>query len=145
MVEPPGGKLLVPKDGPLSGEPSSLYDSPRTWQIEKLDLEGIFLPSPLFSTRKEFQNYNVPGLRLTLPRVQTKPTGIQLKATLPFEYLEVDFHWDEILSPFSLPVGLVMYILVMGGGLSPTWTERTSEVTRSLLREIAPDLDSPPA
>ena len=71
-----------------------------------------------------------------------KPPGLQLKGTLPFEHLEVDFTEMK-------PHQHYRYLLVMVFMFSrwvedfPTWTERASEVAWCLLREIVPRFGLP--
>ena len=71
-----------------------------------------------------------------------KPPGIQLKGTLPFEHLGVDFTGMK-------PHRHHRYLLVMECTFSgwveafPTWTEGASEVARCLLREIVPRFGLP--
>ena len=71
-----------------------------------------------------------------------KPPGIQLKGTLPFEHLEVDFIEMK-------PHRHYLYLLVMACTFSgwveafPTWTERALEVAWCLLREIVPRFGFP--
>ena len=71
-----------------------------------------------------------------------KPLGIQLIGTLPFEHLGVDFTEMK-------PHRHYHYLLVMVCTFSrwvkvfPTWTERASEVTRCLLREMVPRFGFP--
>ena len=75
-------------------------------------------------------------------RHRQKPPGIQVKGTLSFEHLEVDFTEMK-------PHGHYHYLLVMVCAFSgwveafPTWTERASEVARCQPREIAPRFGFP--
>ena len=75
-------------------------------------------------------------------RHRQKSPGIQLKGTLPFEHLEVDFteikphrHYCYLLVVVCMLLGWVDAFL--------TRTERASEVGRCLLREIVPRFGSP--
>lgn len=61
-------------------------------KLKNLIWNSIFWSPPSLLYVERNSKITMPGLRLTLSRVlRPKPTGIQLKATLPFEYLEVDF------------------------------------------------------
>ena len=64
-----------------------------------------------------------------------KPPGIQLKGTLPFEHLGVDF---AEMKPHQHHGYLLIMVCTFSGWVEafPTWTERASEVARCLLREI---------
>ena len=71
-----------------------------------------------------------------------KPPGIQLKGTLPFEHLGVDF--AEMKPHRHYRYLLVMVCMFLGWvEVFPTWTERASEVARCLLREIVPRFGLP--
>ncbi|KAB0347137.1 hypothetical protein FD754_011994, partial [Muntiacus muntjak] len=75
-------------------------------------------------------------------RCRQNPPGIQLKGTLPLEHLGVDFTEMK-------PHRHYHYLLVMVCTFPtcvkafPTWTERTSEVARCLLREMVPRFGFP--
>ena len=71
-----------------------------------------------------------------------KPPGIQLKGTLPFEHLGVDF---TEMKPHPHYRYLLVIVCAFSGWVEafPTWTERTSEVARCLLREIVPRFGFP--
>ena len=71
------------------------------------------------------------------PWHRQKPPGIQVKGTLPFEHLEVDF--TEIKPHRHYHYLLILVCMLLGwveAFLTPT--ERASEVARCLLREIVP-------
>ena len=68
-------------------------------------------------------------------RHRQKPPGIQLKGTLPFEHLEVDF--TEMKPHRHYRYLLVMVYTFLGWVEAfPTLTERASKVAWCLLREI---------
>ena len=71
-----------------------------------------------------------------------KPPGIQLKCTLPFEHLGVDF---TEMKPHRHYRYLLVTVCTFSGWVEafPTWTERASEVARCLLREIVPRFGFP--
>ena len=71
-----------------------------------------------------------------------KPPEIQLKGTLPFEHLGVDF---TEMKPHRNYHYLLVMVCTFSGRVEdfPTWTERTSEVARCLLREIVPRFGFP--
>ena len=64
-----------------------------------------------------------------------KPPGIQLKGTLPFEHLVLDF---TEMKPYQQHHFLLVMLCTFLGWVEafPTWTERASEVAWCLLREI---------
>ena len=66
----------------------------------------------------------------------------QLKGTLPFEHLEVDF---TEMKPHRHYHYLLVMVYMFSGWVeaSPTWAERASEVARCLLREIVPRFGFP--
>ena len=71
-----------------------------------------------------------------------KPPGIQLKGTLPFEHLGVDF---TEMKPHRRYCYLLIMVCAFSGWVEafPTWTERASEVAQCLLREIVPRVGLP--
>ena len=68
-------------------------------------------------------------------RHRQKPPGIQLKGTLPFEHLEVDF---TEMKPHRHYRYLLVMVCTFSGWVEafPTQTERVSEVAWCLLREL---------
>ena len=68
-----------------------------------------------------------------------KPPGIQLKGTLPFEHLGVDFTDMKTHQHYRY---LLVMVCTFSGWVEafPTWTERASEVAWYRLREIVPRL-----
>ncbi|KAB0386224.1 hypothetical protein FD755_001180, partial [Muntiacus reevesi] len=76
------------------------------------------------------------------PGCRPNPPGIQLKGTLPFEYLEVDF---TEMKPHRHFCYLLVLVCTFSGWVEafPTRTERASEVAGSLLREIVPRFGFP--
>ena len=71
-----------------------------------------------------------------------KPPGIQLKGTLPFKYLGVDF---TEMKPHRHYCYLLVMVCTFSGWVEafPTWTEGASQVARCLLREIVPRFGLP--
>ena len=71
-----------------------------------------------------------------------KPPGIQLKGTLPLEHLGVDF---TEMKPHQHYHYLLVMVCTFPRWVKafPTWTERTSEVARCLLREMVPRFGFP--
>ena len=67
-----------------------------------------------------------------------KPLGIQLKGTLPFVHLEVDFTEMK-------PNQHYHYLLPISGWVDafPTWTEKASKVARCMFREVVPRFGFP--
>ena len=75
-------------------------------------------------------------------RHRQKPPGTQVKGTLPFEHLEVDF---TEMKPHRHYHYLLVIICTFSGWVAafPTRTERASEVAWCLLREIVPRFGFP--
>ena len=71
-----------------------------------------------------------------------KPPGIQLKGTLSFEHLGVDF---TEMKPHRHYRYLLVMVCTFSGWVEafPTWTERASEVARCLLTEVVPRFGFP--
>ncbi|KAB0338186.1 hypothetical protein FD754_024758 [Muntiacus muntjak] len=71
-----------------------------------------------------------------------KPLGIQLKGTLPFEHLGVDF---TEMKPHRHYHYLLVMVCMFSGWVEAflTWTERAPEVARCLLRKIVPKFGLP--
>ena len=71
-----------------------------------------------------------------------KPPGIQVKGTLPFEHLEVDF---TEMKPHRHYHYLLVIVCTFSGWVEafPTRTERASKVAWCLLREIVPRFGFP--
>ena len=71
-----------------------------------------------------------------------KPPGIQLKGTLSFEHLGVDF---TEMKPHQHYRYLLVTVCTFLGWVEafPTWTEKASRVARCLLREIVPRFGFP--
>ena len=92
--------------------------------------------------RMESQNCNACSQINAAPGCQPKPPGIQLKGTLPFEHLEVDF---AEMKPYCHFPYLLVLVCTFWGWVEafPTRTERASEMAQSLLREIVPRFGFP--
>ena len=75
-------------------------------------------------------------------RHRQKPPGIQVKGTLSFEHLEVDF---TEMKPHQHYHYLLVMVCTFSGWVEafPTWTERASEAAQCLLREIVPRFGLP--
>ena len=132
--ELPGGKLLVP--GRMA--PSLVSPAHRTTHLGHDKLEDLirryFLVPRLSSPcRTESQNCNACSQINAAPGCRPKPPGIQLKGTLPFEHLEVDF---AEMKPYRHFRYLLVLVCTFLGWVEafPTRTERASEVAQSLLR-----------
>ena len=90
--ELPGGKLLVPKEM----APSLVSQGHRTTylghdKLEELIRRYFLVPRLASLCRTESPNCNTCCQINTAPGCRPNPPGIQLKGTLPFEHLEVDF------------------------------------------------------
>ena len=103
----------------------------------------VFSGSSLSSLcRMESQNCNACSQINAAPGCQPKPPGIQLKGTLPFEHLEVDF---AEMKPYCHFPYLLVLVCTFWAWVEafPTRTERASEMAQSLLREIVPRFGFP--
>ncbi|KAB0362529.1 hypothetical protein FD754_006685, partial [Muntiacus muntjak] len=90
----------------------------------------------------ESPNCNACSQINAAPGCRPTPPGIQLKGTLPFEHLEVDF---AEMKPYGHFRYLLVLVCTFSGWVEafPTQTERASEVAWSLLREIVPRFGFP--
>ena len=94
-------------------------------------------PGPPAVQRTESQNCTACSQVL-----KQKSLGIQLKGTLPFEHLEVDF---TEMKPHQHYRYLLVMIYTFSGWVEafPTWTEKASKVAWCLLRKIVPRFGFP--
>ena len=96
----------------------------------------IFLGSPpLFPMQDKSSELHCLLADQCCLSAQTETSGIQLKGTLPFEYLEVDF---TEMKPHRHYCYLLVIVCTFSGWVEafPTRTERASKVAWCLLREI---------
>ena len=112
---------------------------------EKLEeLIGKYFLVPHLSSlcRTKSQNYTACSQVNVASRHRQKPPGIQVKGTLPFEHLEVDF---TEMKPHQHYHYLLVMVCTFSGWVEafPTWTERASEVAWCLLRVIVPRFGLP--
>ena len=136
--ELPSGKLLVLEE--LAPTLVSQTHQATHLGHDKLEelIGSYFLVPHLFSIcRTKSQNCAACSQVNAASQHRQKPPGIQVKGTLPFEHLEVDFtemkpHWHYHY--------LLAIICTFSGWVEafPTWTERASKVAWCLLREIVP-------
>ena len=91
-------------------------------------------PRPADWSRKGHQKWKKSMLPLDINK---KPLGIQLKGTLPFEQLEVDF---TEMKPCRHYRYLLIMLCTFSGWVEafPTWTKKTNEEACCLLQEIIP-------
>ena len=94
-------------------------------------------PGPPAVQRTESQNCTACSQVNAASRHRQKPPGIQVKGTLSFEHLEVDFNEMKPHRPYCY---LLVTVRTFSGWVEafPTRTKRASEVARCLLREIVP-------
>ena len=90
--ELPGGDLLVPEEM----APSLVSQAHRSTylghdKLEELIRRYFLVPRLASLCRTESPNCNTCSQINTAPGCRPNPPGIQLKGTLPFEHLEVDF------------------------------------------------------
>ena len=113
-------------------EASSL---PSHWSTQQA--ERYALIQALQLSKGQNLRTSLPAHRSMLPRHRQEPPGIQVKGTLPFEHLEVDF--TEMKSHRHYHYLLVIVCTFSGWVEAfPTQTERASKVAQCLLREIVP-------
>ena len=118
-------------------EASSL---PSHWSAQQAKLCSD--PGPPAVKRTKSQNCTVCSQVSAASRHRQKPPGIQLKGTLPFEHLAVDF---TEMKPHQHYHYLLVIVCTFSGWVEafPTRTERTSKVAWCLLREIVPRFGFP--
>ena len=111
-------------------------------KLQKLIRRYFLVPCLSFLCRTESQKCNACSQINAAPGCRPKPPGIQLKGTLPLEHLEVDF---TEMKPYRYFCYLLVLICTFSRWVEafPTRTERASEVTRNLLREIVPRFGFP--
>ena len=111
-------------------------------KLEKLIRRYFLVPCLSFLCRTESQKCNACSQINAAPGCRPKPPDIQLKGTLPFEHLEVDF---TEMKPYRHFHYLLVLICTFSRWVEafPTRTARASEVARSLLREIVPRFGFP--
>ena len=112
---------------------------------EKLEeLIGKYFLVPHLSSlcRTKSQNCTACSQVNAASRHRQKPAGIQVKGTLPFEHLEVDF---TEMKPHQYYRYLLVMVCTFSGWVEafPTWTERATKVAQCLLREIVPRFGFP--
>ena len=112
---------------------------------EKLEeLIGKYFLVPHLSSlcRTKSQNCTACSQVNAASRHRQKPPGIQVKGTLPFEHLGVDF---TEMKPHRHYHYLLVIVCTFSGWVEafPTRTERASEVAWCLLREIVPRFGLP--
>ena len=105
--------------------------------MEELIRKYFLIPWLSSLCRMESQNCSACSQVNAAPGHKQKPSGIQLKGTLPFEHLEVYFtdmktcrHYRYLLVTVCTFLGWVEAF--------PTWTEKADEVAYCLLQEIIP-------
>ena len=139
----PSGKLLV-----LEELAPTLINQTRQAthlghdKLEELIQKYFLVPRLSSLCRTESQDCTACSQVSATSWHRQKPPGIQLKSTLPFEHLEVDF---TEMKPHRHYRYLLVMVCTFSGWLEafPTWTERASEVAPCLLREIVPRLGFP--
>ena len=141
--ELPSGKLLVlEKLAPTLV--SQTHQATHLGHDKLEELIGKYFLAPCLSSlcRTKSQNYTACSQVNVASRHRQKPPGIQVKGTLPFEHLEVDF---TEMKPHQHYHYLLVIICTFLGWVEafPTRTERASEVAWCLLREIVPRFGFP--
>ena len=106
-------------------------------QMEELIRKYFIIPRLSSLCRMESQNYSACSkVNAALGHKQKSP-GIQLKGTLPFEHIEVDFTEIKHCRHYHY---LVVMVCTFSGWVEafPTWTKKANEVAHCLLWEIIP-------
>ena len=111
-------------------------------KLEELIQKYFLVPRLSSLCRTESQNCTACSQINAASRHRQKPPGIQLKGTLPFEHLEVDF--TEV-KPHRHYHYLLVMVCTFSGWVEafPTRTARASKVAWCLLREIVPRFGFP--
>ena len=139
----PSGKLLVPEElAPTLVSQTHQATHLGHDKLEELIRKYFLVPHLSSLCRTESQDCTACSQVNAAFRHRQKSPGIQLKGTLPFEHLEVDF--TEIKPHRQYHYLLILVCMLLGwveAFLTPT--ERASEVGRCLLREIVPRFGSP--
>ena len=141
--ELPSGKLWVPEElAPILI--SQIHQATHLGhdKLEELIRKYFLVPRLSSPCRTESQNCPACSQVNAASRHRQKPSGIQVKGTLPFEHLEADF--TEMKPHQHYRYLLVMVCTFLGWVEAfPTLTERASEAARCLLRKIVPRFGFP--
>ena len=118
-------------------EASSL---PSHWSAQQAELYALIQALQL--SKGQNLRTALPAHRSMLPRHRQKPPGIQVKGTLPFEHLELDF---TEMKPHRHYHYLLIIVCTFSGWVEafPTRAGRASKVAWCLLREIVPRFGFP--
>ena len=141
--ELPSGKLLVPEElAPTLVSQTHQETHLGRDKLEELIQKYFLVPCLSCLCRTESQNCTASSQVNAASRHRQKPLGIQLKGTLPFEHLEVDFTEMKPHRPYHY---LLIKVCMFSGWVEafPTRTEIASEVAQCLLREIVPRFGFP--
>ena len=90
----------------------------------------------------ESQNCSACSQINAAPKLKQRSLGIQLKGTLPFEHLEVNF---TEMKPYRHYRYLLVIVCTFSSWAEafPTRTEKATEVAHCLIREIIPRFGFP--
>ena len=141
--ELPSGKLWVPEElAPILISQTHQATHLGHDKLEELIQKYFLVPRLSSLCRTESQNCTACSQVNAASRHRQKPPGIQVKGTLPFEHLEVDF---TEMKPHQHYHYLLVMVCTFSGWVEafPTGNERTSEVAWCLLREIVPRFGFP--
>ena len=139
----PSGKLLVPEElAPTLVSQTHQATHLGHDKLEELIRKYFLVPHLSFLCRTESQDCMACSQVNAASRHRQKSPGIQLKGTLPFEHLEVDF---TEMKPQRHYHYLLVIICTFSGWVAafPTQTERASKVAWCLLTEIVPRFGFP--
>ena len=132
----PSGKLLVPEElAPTLVSQTHQVTHLGHDKLEELIQKYFLVPCLSSLCKTKSQNCTACSQVNAASRHRQKPAGIQVKGTLPFEHLEVDF---TEMKPHRHYHYLLVIVCTFLGWVEafPTRTERASKVAWCLLREI---------
>ena len=141
--ELPSGKLLVPEElAPTLVSQTHQATHLGHDKLEELTRKYFLVPCLSSLCRTKSQNRTACSQVNAASWHRQKHPGIQVKGTLPFEHLELDF---TEMKPHRHYHYLLVIVCTFSGCIEafPTRTERTSKVAWCLLREIGPRFGFP--
>lgn len=131
-----------PRLWPLASVSHSTDNPFEAWQNGKIDLENFLIPRLSSLCRMESQNCSACSQINAAPKHKQRSLGIQLKGTLPFEHLEVNF---TEMKPYRHYRYLLVIVCTFSSSAEgfPTQTEKATEVAHCLNWEIIPRFGFP--
>ena len=131
-----------PRLWPLASVSHSTDNPFEASQNGKIDLENFLIPRLSSLCRMESQNCSACSQINAAPKHKQRSLGIQLKGTLPFEHLEVNF---TEMKPYRHYRYLLVIVCTFSSSAEgfPTQTEKATEVAHCLNWEIIPRFGFP--